>query len=243
MSFQDTPNFLQSELDALNNQFNAEISAITEDANAWFSELTLKAVSLFTLGEVESTFLFAAFQGFPDLFQDRLMNARDNFGDALGASMAPAATLEELQNAWGGIYSAGTAYFNVLAEMVNRANIAIEDKKAEMSDMEMKIAQSLDRLGTAIVDAKDSMYAWSQEVVADYSQAAGSGFVEGAGGYVKGNQKELLEGILNDPALASFINEVNQKVAGTAKRSAQKGVMPLLIGAGLVAALFMAKKR
>lgn len=243
MSFQDTPNFLQSELDALNNHFNAEISAITEDANAWFSELTLKAVSLFTLGEVESTFLFAAFQGFPDLFQDRLMNARDNFGDALGASMAPAATLEELQNAWGGIYSAGTAYFNVLAEMVNRANIAIEDKKAEMSDMEMKIAQSLDRLGTAIVDAKDSMYAWSQEVVADYSQAAGSGFVEGAGGYVKGNQKELLEGILNDPALASFINEVNQKVAGTAKRSAQKGVMPLLIGAGLVAALFMAKKR
>ena len=93
MSFQDTPNFLQSELDALNNQFNAEISAITEDANAWFSELTLKAVSLFTLGEVESTFLFAAFQGFPDLYQDRLISARDNFNDALGASMAPAATL------------------------------------------------------------------------------------------------------------------------------------------------------
>lgn len=243
MSFQDTPNFLQSELDALNNQFNAEISAITEDANAWFSELTLKTVSLFTLGEVESTFLFAAFQGFPDLYQDRLISARDNFGDALGASMAPAATLEDLQNAWGGIYSAGTAYFKLLAEMVNRANIAIEDKKAEMSDMEMKIAQSLDRLGTAIVDAKDSMYAWSQEVVADYNRAAGYGQAEGAGDYVKGNQEEIIKGILDDPALAAFINEVNQRVAGTAKRSAQKGVMPLLIGAGLVAALFMAKKR
>ena len=131
--------------------------------------------------------------------------------------------------------------------MVNRANIAIEDKKAEMSDMEMKIAQSLDRLGTAIVDAKDSMYEWSQEVVADYSKAAGSGFgegfAEGAVGYVKGNQEELIKGFLNDRAVVSFINEINQKVAGTAKRSAQKGVMPLLIGAGLVAALFMAKKR
>ena len=232
---QELPNLLQGQLDGLNTFFGNAIGE-TYDSDwgfhAMFLETSMKA---FTIGMAAVAGVEALAQGpeYNNLMQ--IANERLSvLNEAVSRIGPPLASISEYEEAWAGLYWATSDCIAALRTAVSSAIMMLEEQSAAPGPL----TAALSKIFLSTEQAVQS--AWNkidpEQIARRMANAAVDQAIvrsdEVVSAYMKETQKQI----------QALKDELLRQVESRAKEGAVGGVMPLLIGAGILALIVMRKR-
>ena len=227
MELQELPNELQGKLDGLNTWLDSAAQASSvEEYYAAYIETVVNAFSIGTaaIAATQAIAETASFENELALSFTRLRALNDEAlqaGEALSSS-------QEYKDKWGGVYWAVSDCIATLRQTVNRMLMKIEDQSFSPSLAEELMSQAKS-IGPTVRSYIDDSWEWSKSKVSELGDAFVTGGVNRFKEEIPTIRDEILKGVLPE-------------VEARAKKGAVSGVMPLLVGAGVLVLVMMRKR-
>jgi len=230
---QELPNLLQGQLDGLNAFFNESIGA-TYDSDwafhAMFIETSMKAL---TIGMAAVAGVESLAQGPEYNVQLQIANERlAVLNTAIAEIGPPLASISQYEEAWSNLYWATSDCIAALRTAVNRALIMIEDQSVELGPLGtavMNLYKGVDGFIQSGWDKAGGMVQRLADYGIDQAIDRAPDLVDTYYAEMSGKIEELK---------AMLLSEVESR----AKKGAISGVVPLLIGAGVIAMIAWKKR-
>lgn len=232
---QELPNLLQGQLDGLNTFFETA-KGETYDSDwgfhAMFLETSMKA---FTIGTSAVAGVEALAQG-PE-YNTLMQIANDRLSvlnEAVSRIGPPLASISEYEEAWAALYWATSDCIAALRTAVSSAIMMLEEESAAPGPLTAALSKIFLSTEQAVLSVWDK---FDYEKIAERMANAAVDQVilrseEVVSAYMKEVEKQIQD--LKDQLLS--------QVESRAKEGAVGGVMPLLIGAGILALIMMRKR-
>jgi hypothetical protein len=227
MELQELPNELQGRLDGLNAWLESASKA--ESAEEYHTTYIETAVNAFSIG----TSAIAAAQAIASTAslnnELSLANSRLRALNESLASVGPTLTSsQEYEDQWGGVYWAVSDCIAALRQTVNRALMKLDDDAFPPS--------LADELVSQVQSYIDNTWEWVRWGAKDLASVGGTAFVTSAAEELNDRIPGMRDAL--DAVMEGFLLEVEAR----AKKSAVSGVMPLLVGAGVLVLVMMRKR-
>lgn len=221
------PNELQGKLDGLSVWLESAAQASSvEEYHAAYIEAVVNAFSIGTAA-IAATQAIASTASFNNelALADTRLRALNDAALPVGPVLASS---QEYEDQWGGVYWAVSDCIATLRQTVNRMLMKIEDQSFSPSLAEELMSQAKS-IGPTIRSYIDDSWEWSKSKVAELG-----------GSFVTGGVNRLNEEMpkIKDAILKGVLPEVEAR----AKKGAVSGVMPLLVGAGVLVLVMMRKR-